>query len=203
MPRMSAKERREELIDAAIRVMAREGLGRATTRAIVSEAEMNLGIFHYCFTSREELLQEAIARISDRTAAAARQAVSRERDLGASITKTLQVFWQGVEANPGEQLVGYELTQYALRQEGLQKLAQHQYEHYLQAIAELLQEAANTFHIEWTVPIPVLARYLISVLDGLALCWLADKNTADSQDVLHLTGEHLLTMTRKLEPSTD
>lgn len=68
---MALKDRREELIAAALRVMVRDGVGKATTRAISSEAGMTLGIFHYCFDSREQLLQEVITRITDSLAAAA------------------------------------------------------------------------------------------------------------------------------------
>ncbi|WP_327320490.1 TetR family transcriptional regulator [Streptomyces sp. NBC_01235] len=49
MARMALKERREELIAAAIRVVTREGVARTTTRSIVREAGMTLGVFHYCF----------------------------------------------------------------------------------------------------------------------------------------------------------
>jgi hypothetical protein len=46
MARMAMKDRREELIVAAIRVMTRDGVVRTTTRAVVSEAGMTLGVFH-------------------------------------------------------------------------------------------------------------------------------------------------------------
>ena len=52
---------------AAIRVMTRDGVAKATTRAIASEAEMPLGVFHYAFRSKQELMTmvtETIARQS-------------------------------------------------------------------------------------------------------------------------------------------
>jgi AcrR family transcriptional regulator len=163
---------------------------------------MTLGVFHYCFTSREELLQEVGTRLTDRNVEAAREAFSAQDDLGASIAKVLQHFWEGVELYPGRELVGYELSQYALRQEGSEGLAQRQYAHYLEVHAELLEEAAEAAGIEWTVPVPVLARYLNSVLEGLTLCWLADRDSDSSREVLQLTGEHLRGLTRKREPVT-
>ena len=47
--RIPADERRQQLVEAAIRVMARDSVAQATTRAIVGEAGMPLGVFHYCF----------------------------------------------------------------------------------------------------------------------------------------------------------
>ena len=67
MARMSAGDRRELLVAAAIRVMTRDGVAKATTRAIASEAEMPLGVFHYAFRSKQELMTmvtETIARQS-------------------------------------------------------------------------------------------------------------------------------------------
>ena len=194
MSRMPVKDRRELLIAAAIRVMAREGLTKATARVIVSEADMQLGFFHYCFQSREDLLQAVITRLTENSVAAAREALAGEGDLSSSITKSLHAFWTGVEQNPGEQLIGYELTHYALRHPGLEELARRQYAHYLEVLEELLTETAQSLGIQWTEPVPVLARYLNSVLDGLTMCWIADRDSEHSWEVLRLTGEHLLTL---------
>ncbi|KFG03765.1 TetR/AcrR family transcriptional regulator [Streptomyces scabiei] len=194
MARMAAKDRREELIAAAFRVMVRDGVTKATTRAIVNEAKMPLGVFHYCFSSREELLQEVLTRFTARSADAARNALQEGGDLGARISKSLSAFWDGVERGPGEHQVTYELTHHALRQAGFEELARRQYQSYLDVHQGLLVEAAEAEGIRWTAPVPVLARYLNAVLDGLILCWLVDRKGEDSRAVLRLTGEHLLTL---------
>ena len=64
MPRMSADARRAELLQAALRVMSRDGIAAGTTRAIVAEAGMPLATFHYCFRSRNELLRELITLLT-------------------------------------------------------------------------------------------------------------------------------------------
>jgi AcrR family transcriptional regulator len=197
MSRMAAKDRREHLIAAAIRVMVREGVSKATTRAIVNEAGMPLGVFHYCFRSREELLQNVITRLTDSSVARARAVFATEGDLGARITGSLSAFWEGVELSPGEHQVGYELTHYALRQAGFEELARRQYDHYLEVHEELLAEAAASAGIRWTAPLPVLSRYLNAVLDGVTLCWLVDRDSEHSRAVLRLTGEHLMSLAAK------
>lgn len=194
---MSAKVRREELVEAAIHVMVREGVTRATTRAIVAEAGMTLGVFHYCFTSRGELLQEVTKRLTDRSVAAAREAFASERDLRSGIAGSLRAFWDGVEAAPGEELLGYELAQYALRHEEFRELANRQYAYYLQVHAEFLESAAAAAGIEWTVPVSALARYIHASLDGLSMCWLVDRDTEGSRQVLDLMTDYLVGCTRK------
>src|SRR5690606_36680123 len=62
--RTSAVERRGQLIEAGLRVIAREGMHGATVRAIVAEADVPLATFHYVFASREEMIGEAYAYIA-------------------------------------------------------------------------------------------------------------------------------------------
>jgi len=199
MSRMAAKDRREALIAAAIRVMVRDGVAKTTTRAIVNEAGMALGVFHYCFDSREQLLQEVITRITDHNVAVARKAFAGAGDLNSMLTRSLATFWEGVEQEPGQHLVGYELAHYALRQEGFEEIARRQYAQYLEAHEVLLTEGASNAGIRWAEPIPVLARYLNAILDGLVLCWLVDRNSEQSREVLRLATDHLMTLA--LEPS--
>lgn len=190
--RMSSKDRREELIEATIRVLVRDGVARATTRVIAAEAGVTLGVLHYCFTSRAEMLDEAAKRLADRKAAAAREAFASGADLRASIVESLRTFWRGVEAAPGEEQVGYELTQYALRHEEFEQLARHQYEHYLAILIEFLESAASTAGVQFTVPLPVLARYINAMLEGLSMWWLVDRDSKRTEEVLELMTDYLV-----------
>lgn len=76
MKRMPPEQRRAELIAAAVRVIARDGVTAASTRAIVAEADMPLGAFHFIFTSRDELLQAVIQSVTDGERIAARISIS-------------------------------------------------------------------------------------------------------------------------------
>ena len=42
--------------------MAREGIQRATTRAICSEAGVHQSLFHYSFSSKRELFEELVRK---------------------------------------------------------------------------------------------------------------------------------------------
>ena len=63
MARLALADRRAALIGAAVRVIARSGLAAATTRAIVTEAGMPLGSFHYVFDSRDDLITAVIETV--------------------------------------------------------------------------------------------------------------------------------------------
>lgn len=196
MSRMAASDRRAELLEAAIRVMARDGVAKATTRAIVNEAGMTLGAFHYCFDSRAQLLERVTETLTERYVAEVRGLFAPHKDIRESVLDSLHAFWKGFEANPGEHQISYELTQYALRNPGFENIARRQYEIFLAAFASLLELAADNAGIEWTQPVPILARYVHSVIDGLNMTWLVDRNSDHSQAVLHLLADHLLQYAR-------
>ena len=65
MSRISAEQRREDFVNAAVRVVATHGAAGSTTRLIADEADAPLASLHYCYDSKEALLDavfEALAR---------------------------------------------------------------------------------------------------------------------------------------------
>jgi AcrR family transcriptional regulator len=190
--RKAVGARREDLIEAAIRVLVRDGLAGATTRAIVAEAGASLSAFHYCFDSREDLLIRAAERLADRTVTDVRAAFAAGADLRSAIASSLAAFWRRVEDDPDRELVGYELAQYSMRHDGLRPLAERLIRHYLDAHEAFLREAADAAGIEWRLPLPVLARLIHSTLDGLSMCWLIDRDSAHSRAVLDTLTDFLV-----------
>ncbi|MEU3610186.1 TetR/AcrR family transcriptional regulator [Streptomyces sp. NPDC035033] len=180
MPRLSAGERREQLAEAAIRVMIRDGVAETTTRAVVTEAGVPLGAFHYCFRSKEELFQTVIERIMERNLPPADLVHPGGATPHEAIRALLRAYWAQVVARPDEHLLTYEVTQYALRRPGLADVARRQYRHYLDVNRAHLEAMAEAAGLAWTVDLPVLARHGLGVLDGLTLTWLIDRDDAQA-----------------------
>jgi AcrR family transcriptional regulator len=172
------------LVTAAARVMARDGIAQTTTRAITSEAGMPRGSFHYCFRSKDELLQELITVVVGDMVHAAEAAHVEGRSLLANLQAGLRAMWESVIEHPDEQLVTYELTTYALRDETTAHLARWQYENYYGQASDYLTFVAQSEGIEWSLPMPVVTRLLVTVVDGLSLNWLADRNSEAAIGVL-------------------
>ena len=63
MPRVADKQqRREEVVDAAFRVIARDGLGGTSMRAVAKEAGCTIGLINHWFSSRDDLVEATFDR---------------------------------------------------------------------------------------------------------------------------------------------
>jgi AcrR family transcriptional regulator len=197
--RMSADERRERLVHAAITVMTRDGVAKATTRAIAAEADMPLGIFHYAFRSKQELMvmvTETIARRSKAEIDAVVLASDPMPDVYDVVHAGLSAYFDHVVSHPDEHLVTYELTTSALRAPELAEVAARQYAYYLGENQKLLEAAGDVLGLDYVEPIEVVSRYLFSTMDGLALNYLAKGDEKEARSVIDLVARTVLGMVR-------
>jgi AcrR family transcriptional regulator len=189
--RVQAKVRREQLIDAAVRVAARDGVAATTTRAVAAEAGASLASVHYCFDSKQELLQEVLISIINELTGDWAPDLAEGAGVSALVRADLGALWDVVEREPGKQQVTYELTHYALRTEGLEELARWQYQVYYARSAQRLRDIAARAGVEWALPLPVLTRMLMNMIDGLVLGWLVDRDSELARGALEAFADTL------------
>ncbi|MEU2282660.1 TetR/AcrR family transcriptional regulator [Streptomyces sp. NPDC013178] len=191
MARMPSAERRRQLTEAAIRVMARDGVAKATTRSIAAEAGVSLSVFHYCFDSKQALVESVITTITDHSVTMVKEAIRPRATLEETVRAGFQAYWDHVRTHPDEHMLTYELTQYALRQPGFEHLARRQYEVYGATYAELIDQLRRSMDFRLRVPVSVLARYLAAVTDGLTLNYLVLGDDAAWTDILDTVTAHI------------
>jgi AcrR family transcriptional regulator len=190
MARVSAQERRRQLVDAAFRVMGREGFAAATTRRVCAEAGASLAAFHYCFASKQELLVELTAQTMAGLVAA-RAGVHVGGSVTESLRSTLRGYWETVEQDPNRESVLMALTQHALREPALAGIAEQQYAAYHRTARETLEEIAAGCEVRWTLPVAQLARMLVVVTDGVTLAWLVDRDSDAALAALNAFADQL------------
>lgn len=190
MTRVPVAQRRLQLIEATIALLCREGVGAASIRRISEEADVPLGLVHYCFTSKQELIAETIRQLNTENTAAARAALSvpagAGTDLRAMLTTAFRAYWTLVERSPRRQLLAYELNAYALRDKELAPIAEHAHREQLAGIRDLLDEIATASGLRWTVPVDDIARLVLTVTAGATLNWLNDRDSAGAQTTADL-----------------
>ncbi|MFF6948595.1 TetR/AcrR family transcriptional regulator [Streptomyces iakyrus] len=191
MARLPSAERRRQLTEAAIRAMARDGVPRTTTRSIAAEAGVSLSVFHYCFDSKQQLVESVITTITGHYVTVVKTAIRPRATLEETVRAGFQAYWDHVRTHPDEHMLTYELTQYALRSPGFEHLARRQYELYAETYTELIDQLRGTMGLRLRVPVPVLARYLAAMTDGLTLNYLVLGDDAAWTAVLDTVTSHV------------
>ncbi|WP_369180657.1 TetR/AcrR family transcriptional regulator [Streptomyces mutabilis] len=155
MPRRHDPERRQRIIDAAIRVVGRQGIAGLSHRTVAAEADVPLGSTTYHFATLDELLVAALRQANEgfaKVVAGHPVPADPDADLAGELARVLGE-WLGGDRTGVE--LEYELYLAALRRPALRPVAAE----WAEGVGALL--AARTD--------PVTARALVAVLDGICL----------------------------------
>ena len=180
--RVSAGDRREQLIEAAISRAVREGLAATTVRGIADEAGVSLSTVHYCFASKDDLLRAVTRSIAGPLSAPVTTAITEvsqggERGPG-TVDEVLRAafgaYWAAASSTPGRQLLSYELTTWSLRSPDGPSVARDLYDSFHATVEGFVEAVADTCGVRWSVPAPVLARMVVATTTGVRLVWLVD-----------------------------
>lgn len=158
---------------------------------------MSLSVFHYCFDSKQALIESVITTIMDHFVDVVREAIQPQSTLQETIRAGFRAYWDHAAAHLGEHMLTYELTQYALREPEFTHLARRQYELYTDTYAELLERLRGTMGFELGVPVPVLAGYLAAMTDGLTLNFLALGDERTCVDIIDTGTGHVAALVRE------
>ena len=197
MPRrLPADQRRAQLLTAALRIAETEGLGAVTVRGVAEGAGVSLGVVHYCFTDKEELVREVIREVNDDVHRAARAFLDVDFADGASgveglrrrLREAIDLVWAVISAAPDRQLLTYEIVSYSLRTHGHPEagLAGGQMAGQEEIVRVVLDRAAEGAGTRWTLDPDELCAFVLAVLDGVGLRWQIDRDTAAARSLLHL-----------------
>lgn len=185
--RLPADKRRAQLLDAAIRITEEHGLGALTIRAVAERAGVSLGVVHYCFVDKDELVDNVISTANEDLASATRAFLNLDLSTGETgpgaledlVREALNLQWGVISASPDRQLLTYEIAAYSIRarQPEDSNLALGQYRGYDALVEMVLQRAGESAAMEWE-DFPSIVRATGAVLDGAVLRWLIDRDDA-------------------------
>jgi len=195
MNRLPVAERREQLIEAALAVASRDGIDAATVRAVAAEAGVSLGVVHYCFQDKDELLRAMAHAITSANLERSLGELPPDADDPETVIETvIDALWAGIRGSRGPQLLSYELTTSSLRHAELNQVAIEQYRGQWAAAEQVLDLVERTAHVGWAVPRGDLARTVVAVVDGFSLAWLVDGDAEAARAGLQGFGRFLATI---------
>lgn len=158
-------ERRGAILDATVRILGCKGLGAVTHRAVAREAGVPLAATTYYFSSKDELITEAVdllvadevAQLAERAAALGEDVGSPERAAAALVSVLVPD-----RAGVGAQLAKFELYLEAVRRPALRPIVAKWQDGFI-GLAEMALAAAG-------VPEPSRrAASLVPAVDGVLM----------------------------------
>ncbi|WP_327298286.1 MULTISPECIES: TetR family transcriptional regulator [unclassified Streptomyces] len=177
MARRYDPDRRDRIIDAAIRVVGDQGIAGLSHRSVAAEADVPLGSTTYHFATLDELLVAALRKVSDEP----------RTGIGA---------WARALAEPGEGLAGRLTALLGRLVTGDRSRVRLEYELYL---AALRREALRPVAAEWLDAFvevvrahvggdAATARALVALFDGLLIQLLLTGRAFDPDEVRDALG---------------
>ncbi|PQZ85756.1 TetR family transcriptional regulator [Arthrobacter sp. MYb227] len=191
MAHISIQERSHQFVEAAARVIAQEGLTAATTRRIAAEAGAPLAALHYCFRSKDELLDEVYNFLS-RDYARELDPMPQGLSLEEAVSKHAHRIWRRMLNTPHEQVTTFELL---LRQSRLNdnvesqksiQLNRSMYQSWIDSTEAIFRAGAMVSGIENPIGLEVMARAFIANIDGISLQHLSDPNEERSWELVEI-----------------
>lgn len=182
--RVFLDEKRDRLQRAALRVIARDGVEKASTRAITSEAGQNQASIHYAFKNKDALLMSLPDIIQKDVQDVLAKALVGCTDTHMAIHNIATAYWAHTLADPDLQRVQYELALFSLSKPQYARIAKQQYAQYRDVFTDVL----TVFLKDTMKPIEIatLANTCIALLDGIILQYLATQDEAGCAQTLEL-----------------
>jgi AcrR family transcriptional regulator len=180
-------DRRAEILQATVQVLARDGIAATTTRKIASEAGVNQATLRYYFGSKDSLLRAVLQEMMRSMQQVVQESIRFEGDIRESIARSMRAFWSHVEQHTELQVMQYELTLYALRNPTSAWLAKQQYEGYNEVVETLLRTSFDRSDEKCAINYAELARFIVGGMDGIILQFVSDRDEQRARtDIEHL-----------------
>jgi AcrR family transcriptional regulator len=162
--RVPSDVRRQQFIDAAVKVIARDGVDGATTRRIAEEAKAPLATLHYCFQTKENLLWAVFEQLAEFARSDIAQVTASGRSANELASQMIDeaIEW-GID-NPEAARTEIEIWLWAERND--LELAVKLYDMFIDAWKDFLGAAKP--------PLPAgeletVTRVIVAILDGLGM----------------------------------
>ena len=194
MQRIAVQDRRAALLAAAVRVIARDGAGRASTRAIAAEAGMPTASVHYAFASHGALLEQLVTQILEDQRAEVAAGLAVVATVGEFATAALQGWLDRAIAQPEVERALHELVGWARSVPGLEAVPAAVYEQYQATVEAFVRTASERFDLRWRIAEAEVARFVLVLTDGVAARWLVDDDEAAARRALALGAEAVLAL---------
>ncbi|HXG03306.1 MAG TPA: TetR/AcrR family transcriptional regulator [Candidatus Binatia bacterium] len=181
-----------QIIEAAIRVFARNGYYNSRVSDIAREAGIASGTIYLYFKTKDEILVRLFRDKMAEWVALARREIAAAPDAVGKIRRLVALHFTVLERDPDLA----EVVQVELRQghKFFRGASAHEVSAYFDLIASILQEGIAAGQIRSDVPVKVATKVLFGAMDQMATSWVLGKrgyrlsDTAEAVATIFLRG---------------
>lgn len=174
----------QQIIDAAIRVLARQGYAKTSLLDIAKEAGMSKGALHYHYPTKEALIHAVLESACNVVQARTLEAWSPSDDPFKALRKSLRELWATRAERTDEALVVADLLALSLYDESLRPKLAEFYELGATQIRQYLEQHLLSLGLQPRVPLDILPRIVIGLLDGLVMQAFVDPDALAPDQVV-------------------
>jgi TetR/AcrR family fatty acid metabolism transcriptional regulator len=189
---MRDSDKHQQIIEAAVRVFARNGYYNSRVSDIAREASVASGTIYLYFKTKDDILVTLFREKMAAWVAHARERISGEPNPVAKVRRLVALHFDVLERDPALA----EVVQVELRQghKFFRGASAHEVSAYFELIGSVLEEgqAAGVFRDD--VPVNVATKVLFGAMDQMATSWVLGKrkyqltDTADAVATVFLRG---------------
>jgi len=170
---MRDPDKPQQIIDAAVRVFARNGFYNSRVSDIAREAGIASGTIYLYFRTKDEILVTLFREKMAAFVAALRTEIGRERDPEAKIRRLVRQHFEVLEASPDmAEVVQVELRQ---GQKFFRGASAHEISAYFELIGSVLGEGVAAGVFRHDLPVKIATKMLFGALDQMTTSWVLGK----------------------------
>lgn len=189
---MPEADKHQQIIDAAVRVFARNGYYNSRVADIAREAGIASGTVYLYFKTKDEILVALFREKMAEFVADVRKAIAAEPDAVAKLRRLIALHFQILEENPDlAEVVQVELRQ---GQKFFRGASGSEVNEYFSLITSVLEEGIVSGAFRIGLPIKAATKTLFGAMDQMATSWVLGKrnyrlsDTADAVMEIFLNG---------------
>jgi AcrR family transcriptional regulator len=172
------------IVDAAIRVIARQGYARTSLMDIASEVGMSKGAVHYHFPTKEALMAQVLQTACDAAAQRTMGAWTASPDPAIALRSALRELWRVRAELSDEAKVVADLLAQSLHEEALRAPLSQYYRFASSQVEQHLGQHLMALGLRPKIEMSKIPRLLHAMLDGLLMQKIVDPEAITEEFVI-------------------
>jgi len=189
---MRDPDKPQQIIEAAVRVFAREGYYNSRVSDIAHEAGIAAGTIYLYFRTKDDILVTLFRDKMAEFVGALRKAIAGEPDAASKVRRLVSLHFSMLEENPDlAEVVQVELRQ---GQKFFRGASSQEIGAYFALIGSVLEEGVSQGRFRSDLPVKLATKMLFGAMDQMATSWVLGKrgyqlvDTADAVAEIFLQG---------------